>query len=272
MSDKDKAHQNVFWPILKDALLSWQIVFTAVFTLLLFIVAPTPVAGWQSWFWLVGGAGAVGAFLYSNVTDADAVREALSRRFESQYDLSQIRNRESRQHLKDAMEYRNNMLTLAKQAKGTLRSHLLQTVDDISNWIGHMYSLSQYIDTLEGNELVQRDRRAVPRQLEQTRRRMEQEEDPEVRRELERQATQLEQQITNLDATANGVRRAEIQLESTLASLGTVYAQMARLGTKTMDSASAQRIRLEIQDEVSSLQDTIEAMDEVRTQGLQMQQ
>jgi hypothetical protein len=37
-----------------------------------------------------------------------------------------------------------------------------------------------------------------------------------------------------------------------------------------VDSARAQRLRLEIQDEVSSLQDTIEAMDEVQAQSLRL--
>ena len=75
----------------------------------------------------------------------------------------------------------------------------------------------------------------------------------------------------NLEATRNSVKRAEIQLESTLASLGTVYAQMSLLGTKEVDSARAQRLRLEIQDEVASLQDTLDAMDEVQMQSLRLQ-
>jgi hypothetical protein len=68
----------------------------------------------------------------------------------------------------------------------------------------------------------------------------------------------------------NSVKRAEIQLESTLSSLGTVYAQMSLLGTKEVDSSRAQRLRLEIQDEVSSLQDTIEAMNDVQQQRLSL--
>jgi hypothetical protein len=59
-------------------------------------------------------------------------------------------------------------------------------------------------------------------------------------------------------------------LESTLSSLGTIYAQMSLMGTKEIDSASAQRMRLEIHDEVSSLQDTIAAMDEVQSQRLSL--
>jgi hypothetical protein len=110
----------------------------------------------------------------------------------------------------------------------------------------------------------------VPQQLEKTRIRLDREKDPAVQRDLEQQIQQLQQQLSNLDATANSVKRAEIQLESTLSSLGTIYAQMSLMGTKEVDSSRAQRLRLEIQDEVSGLQDTIEAMDEVQAQALSL--
>jgi len=111
----------------------------------------------------------------------------------------------------------------------------------------------------------------VPQQLEKARQRLNRESDPGVRRELENQVKLLEQQQVNLEATVNSVKRAEIQLESTLSSLGTIYAQMSLLGTKEVDSSRAQRLRLEIQDEVASLQDTLEAMDEVQAQTLRLQ-
>jgi hypothetical protein len=146
----------------------------------------------------------------------------------------------------------------------------MQTVEDVNQWIGHMYDLANHIDAFENNELVERDRKLVPQQLDKARIRLDREESPEIRQDLERQIEQLEQQQTNLDATVNSIKRAEIQLESTLSSLGTIYAQMSRLGAREVDSASAQRLRLEIQDEVSSLQDTIEAMDEVHSQRLRL--
>jgi len=60
-------------------------------------------------------------------------------------------------------------------------------------------------------------------------------------------------------------------LDSTLSSLGTIYAQMSLLGTKDVDSSRAQRLRQDIKDEVSGLQDTIDAMDEVQAQRLKLQ-
>ena len=163
-----------------------------------------------------------------------------------------------------------NMLELAKHHQGAMRSSLMQTVNDINDWIGHMYDLATHIDAFDDNDLVERDRKMVPQQIEKTRIRINQEKDPAVRSDLEDQLKQLEQQQSNLEATVNSVKRAEIQLESTLSSLGTIYAQMSLLGTKEVDSSRAQRLRLEIQDEVSSLQDTIEAMNDVQQQRLSL--
>ncbi len=162
------------------------------------------------------------------------------------------------------------MRELAERHRGAMRSSLRQTVNDVEDWIGHMYDLAQHLDAFEENELVERDRKMVPEQVRKTKISIERETDPTVKRDLERQLEQLEQQLTNLEATANSAKRAEIQLESTLSSLGTVYAQMSLMGTKEVDSSRAQRLRLEIQDEVSGLQDTIDAMNEVQAQALRL--
>lgn len=270
MEEREKIRQRAFNAILSNAILSWQVAVTVIFTILLFLLQPEPFEFWQNWFWLVLGGGAGVAFVVANLTDPQAAQEAVTRQFESQYNLNDIKNRVSRDRIKDAMEYRRNMVALSRQAKGAMKTSLLHTIEDVNDWIAHMYDLAVHIDGFESNELVERDRRMVPQQLDKTRIRMEREQDPAVRRDLERQVHQLEQQLANLEATVNSIRRAEIQLESTLSSLGTIYAQMSRLGAKEVDSSRAQRLRLEIQDEVASLQDTIDAMDEVQAQSLRL--
>lgn len=63
------------------------------------------------------------------------------------------------------------------------------------------------------------------------------------------------------------MKRAGLQLDNTLAALGTLYAQVQVIDSKDMDSARARRLRDEIHDEVAELQDTILAMDEVYSTG-----
>lgn len=273
MSQRDEVRRRVFGTLVWNALMRWETFVTLIVTAILFLfVNDINVLGveWQPWFWLVLGGLAEGALVLSTVTDPEESQEALSREFERQYDLSSIHNRVSRERLRTALEYRRNMLKLTKRHKGSMKIHLRQTVDDINDWIAHMYELAQHIDAFEDNEIVSRDLKSVPEKISKTRTRIDLEKDPQVRADLERQLKQLEQQKLNLEATQNSVKRAEIQLESTLSSLGTIYAQMSLLGTKQTDSSRAQRLRLEIQDEVASLQDTIEAMDEVQMQSLRL--
>ena len=256
--------------VLTNALFRWESLLTIAITAILFLFVPQPFEWWQPWFWVVAGAIAEAALLVSAVTDPNASQEAIAREFEQRFDLRQIRNSVSRQRLERALEYRRSMLSLTKQHKGAMRTSLQQSVADINDWIAHMYDLALHVDSFESNTLVERDRRSVPQQLEKARHRLSLERDPAVRRDLEDQIAQLEQQIANLDATVSSIKRAEIQLDSTLSSLGTIYAQMSLLGTKEVDSSRAQRLRLEIKDEVASLQDTIEALDEVQAQRLRL--
>jgi hypothetical protein len=256
--------------VLLNALLSWQSILTLVITAVLFFAVPQPFDWWLPWFWLVLGAIAEVALIVSRVTDPEAAREAVEREFTGQYDLKAIRNPVSRKRVQDAMEYRSSMITLSKRHSGAMRASLVNTISDVDDWIGHMYNLALHIDAFESNDLVERDRRSVPQQLESARRRLSVETDPAVRRDLEEQARQLELQLANLEATASSVKRAEIQLDSTLSSLGTIYAQMSLLGTKEVDSSRTQRLRQDIKDEVAGLQDTLLALDEVQSQRLQL--
>jgi hypothetical protein len=266
----DPIRQRALGAVISSAVLRWESLLTVLLTVILYVAVPQPFPWWQDWFWLVGGLVAEVALVAATLTDQEAAQAAVAREFASRFDLRTIKSRVSRERLQNALEYRQGMLNLLERHRGAMRTSLKQTIDDVDDWIGHMYNLAQHIDAFEENELVERDRRMVPQQLEKTRIRLERERDPAVRRDLEQQAQQLEQQLANLEATANSVKRAEIQLESTLSSLGTIYAQMSLLGTKEVDSSRAQRLRLEIQDEMNSLQDTIEAMDEVQSQRLQL--
>lgn len=256
--------------IFRNALFRWESVVTIALTAILYLFFKEPFPWWQDWFWLVGGAVAEGALVLSALTDPEAASIAVAREFENKFDLSKIRNHISRQRIERAMQYRRDMMTLVRRHSGAMRLQLQQTVSDTDAWIAQMYSLAQHIDDFESNKLVDEDWRKVPIQIQKTKQRLGIEKDPTVLQDLEAQIDRLEQQLANLEATRNSVKRAEIQLESTLSSLGTIYAQMSLLGTKDVDSARAQRLRLEIQDEVSQLQDTIDAMDEVQAQSLQL--
>jgi len=268
---QNQVRQRAAGAVIMNALLRWESILTILFTAIVFVAFPDPFPWWQSWFWIVGGLIAEGALLVSALSDPDANAQAVAREFEEKYDLRQVKGTVSRERLERALEYRRNMLKLVGQHSGALKLQLQQTVDDVNDWIGQMYDLALHIDSFEANRLVNDDRQKVPGQIEKVKTRIARETDSTVKRDLQDQLEKLELQLANLDATANSVKRAEIQLDSTLSSLGTIYAQMSRLGTKDVDNSRTQRLRLEIRDEVASLQDTIEAMNEVQAQRLRLE-
>lgn len=274
MSERNEARRKVFGTLLTNAVLRWESFVTLLITMILFIgVGQFELLGitLPAFAWLILGGAAEGALVLSMLTDPEEAQEALAKEFENKYDLSYVRNSVSRERLRTAMEYRRNMLKLLKRHSGGMRVELRDTLNQVNNWIAAMYDLAIHIDSFEGNELVERDIRMVPQQIEKVKIRIERETDDRVREDLERQLNLLQQQRANLEQTKNSIKRAEIQLETTLSSLGTVYAQMSLLGTRgSVDGSKQQRMRLEIQDEVMSLQDTIEAMEEVQGQMMRL--
>lgn len=274
MSNSDNARRKASGALLANALLRWETLVTVMVTAILFLFVRdvnVPIVEWQPWFWLVLGGLAEAAFIAATLTDPEATERALAEDFEREYDLRNIRNRISRERLRAAFEYRRNMLKLIDRSKGSMRTRLRTLVNDISDWIAHMYNLAEHIDLFESNELVMRDRQQVPQQIEKVKARIRREGDERLKQDLEIQLSRLLQQQMNLEATFSNIKRAEIQLESTLSSLGTVYAQMSLLGTKETDSAKGQRLSVEVKDEIDKLQDTIDAMDEVQLQSLRFQ-
>jgi hypothetical protein len=268
---EDNVRNRATGAVITNALFRWESLVTIALTAILFLFVPAPFPWWQPWFWIVAGLIAEAALVVSAVTDPEASAEAVAREFENKYDMRQVKSAVSRKRLDDALEYRRNMLKLSERHSGAMRVQLQQTIADVNDWIGQMYDLALHIDSFEGNELVERDRRMVPQQLEKVQIRLRNETDAGVQRDLQEQADRLQLQLDNLNATANSVKRAEIQLDSTLSSLGTIYAQMSLLGAKDVDSSRAQRLRQDIRDEVTSLQDTIDAMEEVQAQRLRLQ-
>ncbi|MCY3573085.1 MAG: hypothetical protein OXG92_07955 [Chloroflexi bacterium] len=270
MTNNSEARQKVFGTLLASALLRWETLVTLMVTIILFLFVQDvslPFMEWQPWYWLALGGLAEAVLVASTLNDPEATEQALAEDFEREYDLRNIHNRISRERLRDAFEYRRNMLKLADVARGSMRTRQRTLISGINDWIAHMYNLATRIDHFENNDLAARDLQRVPRKIASVRRRIDRESDSHTRRDLEQQLKLLQRQLVSLEASSSIIKRAEIQLESTLSALGTVYAQMSLLGAKDSDGARGQRLSIEIKDEIDKLQDTIDAMDEVHFHG-----
>lgn len=270
MSIDREARQKVIGALFANALLRWETLVTLMVTAILFIFVQDvslPFVEWQPWFWLVLGGLAEMVLVASTLTDPEATEQALAEDFEREYDLRNIRNRLSRERLRDAFEYRRNMLKLVDASRAAMRANQRNRITAINDWVAHMYSLANRIDNFENNDLAARDLQQVPRKIAQVKARIASEKHDATRHDLSQQLKLLQRQLVSLEASASIIKRAEIQLESTLSALGTVYAQMSLLGAKDVNSIRGQRLGVEIQDEIDKLQDTIDAMDEVHLHG-----
>ena len=270
MSYDRSVRQKVLGAVLASALLRWETLVTLMVTVILFLFVQDvnlPMLEWQPWFWLVLGGLAETVLVASTLSDPEATEQALAEDFEREYDLRNIRNRLSRERLRDAFEYRRNMMKLADRSQGSMRTRLRTLVGDVSDWISYMYNLAERIDLFESNEIILRDRQQVPRKIAEVKQLIKNERDERTRHDREQQLKLLQQQHVSLEASASIIKRAKIQLESTLSALGTAYAQMSLLGHKDSGSARGQRLSIEIKDEIDKLQDTIDAMDEVHLHG-----
>ena len=255
--------QRALTAMLTDAFFTWPSAILIGFSIIAFFLLPAIFAWWQPWFWIVFGVVAEAIYLAATLTDPVANQEAVSRMLTERFDPRGIKNISARQRMQKALEYKRSIDDFVNRQTGARKVSLGQTADEINNWIERIYQLAKAIDTFDDNQIIDRDRRAVPTELENLKRRMAVETDPGVKSELQDAINIRQQLLNNLSSITNAVKRTDIKLDNTLAQLSTVYAQMQLLDSKEIDGGRSQRLRAEIQDEIASLSDTISAMDDV---------
>lgn len=143
------------------------------------------------------------------------------------------------------------------------RERLAQQVEE---WIQSIEALVGRVGTMREDHVIRRDLQVVPQAVKELEARLAGETDPTIRRQLERTLTNRQKQLEALQELQTAVKRAEIQVESTLSQLGTIYSQLLT-GQSTSDTAIYNRLSTEIDEEVGLLQDRLEALREVKLEG-----
>ena len=92
---------------------------------------------------------------------------------------------------------------------------------------------------------------------------MARERDPAVREQMATTLESKRQFAANLQELDGRMERADLQLDHSLAALGTVYSQLLLVSSKDVDSDRADRLRDDIRGEVTALQDLVESLSEV---------
>jgi uncharacterized protein YeeX (DUF496 family) len=219
--------------------------------------------------WTTLGVLAEAAVVISSLTDKGEMRKVMESLFREKYSTGGIRDRELRGKLDEAEQYRQRIQQVVEQQpSGLLRDRMAETTTQIYDWIANMVRLARRIDTYRQDTILRRDIQEVPKEIRDLSARLKLEANPQVRQQMETTIASKQQLAANLQELEDRMERADLQLDHSLASLGTVYSQLLLIGSKDVDSDRAERLRGDIRDEVSALQDLVESLNEVYSGGL----
>jgi hypothetical protein len=225
-------------------------------------LAQVPWLPGQWWMWLAAGVVAETLLIYSTVTDKNALREANSKLLGEQFDLSTIRNKTLRERVAKALEYYNQIMQ-SLQSGGRVSNSLSELTDELEGWVGQVYRLGQTLDVYSQTPMIARDLEQVPKELRLLEVKLSQESQGDVRQELQTAFDTKAKQWQALQSLDDTMEKAQLQLENTLSSLGTVYMQVLNLGAKDMGTDDVKRLQATMHEQVQSLEDLSSAMDEV---------
>lgn len=170
-------------------------------------------------------------------------------------------------YLEQALAYQRQIEQAIKVSPSSSNAtHSQQLINQLDSWTEAIQDLVQRIDSLRQDELIRRDLKAVPEAIASLESRLSHEADVSTQAQLERTLANRRKQLAALKQLQNTINRAEIQIESTLSLLGTIYSQIL-IGQSTSHVADYSRLSADVDEEVRLLQDQLEALREVKLGG-----
>jgi len=248
--------------IIENAVFDWK--SGVVIALTILFTAFSPIREEWRWFYLAGGIVMWLALLISIVTDPAANAKAVADLLRHDFDPRQLRSDAGRDRIDKALEYRQRIAeTVARTRDGVLREHLRDMAGQVDEWIGNLYQLAQRLDAFESDDVIHQDMRSVPQAIQNLQAKLKIEDDASVREQMQQTIESKKAQQANLQQLENMMQKADLQMDSTLTAMGTIYSQLLIVGVKDIDSGRAQRLREDISEQVKQLQDVVSSMDEV---------
>lgn len=263
-SAREQIERRARRAIVQYALFRWESAVVIAGAILLSFFLPRPFPGWPAWGWIALAVLAELLIVYTSLTDPETNARVVAELFRRRFNPGEIRDRALREQLEQALDYHERVERLVQQQRGSmLRDRLADTTAQLGDWLENIFRLARQLDAYQADPIIRRDRSAVPEDIRRLRARLREEDDPDVRAQLEAALASRESQWRSLEMLDNTMDRARYQLESTISALGTVYSQIQLIGARDVDSDRAQRLRQNIADQVAALHDLMQAISEV---------
>ena len=233
-------------------------------TIILTFLYPRPFFWWPRFGWLLLGAVALGVLVYSSLTDAEANAQILLNLFQEQFNPKQIADKELRTKVESALEYQRRIeVQIRQQETGVIRDRLSDTAGQITAWLHNIYQLAIRLDAYNKDDLLDRERAALPKELDQLMAQRRNEGNAAVQAQLDSVIEGKRnhwQALRDLDAR---MKQAALQLDQSLTALATIYSQVQLIDAQSIGSGRAERLQSDIQEQVARLNDLVASINDV---------
>jgi len=265
MTKETNIRSRAWYAILAYAIFRFESAATIALTILLVYFVPKPFDFWEWWYWLLIGLVAEVLIVWSSIGDVNTGAQVVADLFRQEFNPGAIKSQKYRALVERALDYRTRIENMIRKSEqGILRDHLQSSTAGISDWIAQIFRLAQRLDAFESDTVIKQDAAQTPREMRELKERVARETDDTVRQQAQRTLDSKKQQMANLDKLTNTMENAELQLDATLTALGTVYSQLMLIHSKDdIEDSRSQRLRGDIAEQISQLNDLQGAMDDV---------
>jgi len=178
---------------------------------------------WNRWSWVILGGIAELLILATTLRDPDAQAQATLTLIAERFPLDRLVDIDIRQHITDALGYREEMEHLLVRIRSrTLRDGLRELADRVTDWIATMYQLAVRLDTLL--------------------------------------LTSTDTNNTSPVAEAIKVPDANTVLASSVRAIESVYVQMQLIAARGFESTRLRTLRTQINEQTDTLQKSLQSL------------
>jgi hypothetical protein len=231
---------------------------------LLTFLFPAPFLWWPAWGWLALSFTGVLAVAGTSLANPSIANRLLLDDFQGRYRPALIQDPDLRRDMEMSLEYQRRIEDRVRsKGEAILWESPEETANQLEGWIETIHQLALRLDAYRRDELLAHQRVEVPKALESRRARRQREKNQDLQRESDLSIASTQQQWEALQALDFTMKKAEIQLEQSLAALATVNSQVGLIEARDADTGRAGRIRSDIQEQVNRLNDLVASINEV---------
>lgn len=270
---RTELQQRAQGALIQYALFRWESVVIIAVTLVLTFLFRRPFWWWPPFGWPLLGLIGLALIVYSSLTDAETNARVLVELFQEQFDVTRIKDKALRQQVENGLEYQRRIeMQIRRQRPGLIRDRLEATANQITDWLSNLYQLALRLDAYRNDDLLDRERSALPKEIERLNAQRKAERNPAVQTQIDQVIESKGKHWQTLRQLDARMTQAVLQLEQSLTALATMYSQVQLIDAQSVDSGRTERLQADIREQVARLNDLVTSINEVydyQTKGIE---